>query len=136
MVLALGGVLALGAFALAMVPSNVVPAGGTPTVQATASAINTGSDGGTDQVQVVELTALGTGVYDKDKIYVKAGIPVEFRFNAQREAGCGRQLVIPDYNVNLISSNGETVSARFTPTAGTHNYRCGMNMFRGELIAQ
>lgn len=88
------------------------------------------------EVQIVDIKALGTGFYDKQEVRVKAGIPVKFRFSAEPNSGCGKQLVIPDYGVNLISRNGETLEATFTPQKGTHAYRCGMNMFRGVLIAE
>ena len=85
--------------------------------------------------QQVSLTATGSG-YDKETIYVKAGVPVHFAFTAIN-AGCGSQLIIDKVGVQLVSRNGQTVYADFTPTApGSYNYHCGMNMFRGVLVAQ
>ncbi|MFH1443048.1 MAG: cupredoxin domain-containing protein [Candidatus Micrarchaeota archaeon] len=87
------------------------------------------------EVQIVEIRALGTGFYDKQEVRVKAGVPVRLRFSAELSSGCGRQLVMPDFGVNLISRSGETVEAEFTPQKGQYPYRCGMNMFRGVLYA-
>jgi hypothetical protein len=85
--------------------------------------------------QQVSVIALGTGTYDKTQITVKKGIPVNFSFTAERSSGCGKALYIPEFNIRLVSGNGETKSAVFTPEkAGKFVYRCGMDMFHGELI--
>ncbi|MFH1780269.1 MAG: cupredoxin domain-containing protein [Candidatus Micrarchaeota archaeon] len=86
------------------------------------------------EVQEVELKALSTGSYDKQTLTVKAGIPVKLTFSAEKNAGCGRQLVIPDFGVNLVVNAGEFKTVEFTPVkTGEYAYRCGMNMFRGVL---
>ncbi len=85
-------------------------------------------------LQQVSVRALSNGTYDKPQITVKAGVPVQFNFSAEANAGCGRQLVIPEYGVNMVSKNGETQSATFTPKApGTISFHCGMNMWRGQI---
>ena len=89
---------------------------------------------GSQSAQEVSLTATASG-YDKTQIYVKAGVPVHFSFTA-KGAGCGSQLIIDKVGVNLVSS-GNTVDATFTPPSpGNYPYHCGMNMFRGVLVAQ
>ena len=98
-----------------------------------------GSGGQLDQpgseVQVVSLHASAYG-YDKNSISVKAGQPVRLDFSAEPNSGCGRQVIIDNVGVNIVSRNGETVSATFTPQApGVYRFHCSMNMFRGELIA-
>ena len=51
-------------------------------------------------------------------------------------AGCGSQLIIVTVGVNLVS-RGNAVDATFTPpTPGNYPYHCGMNMFRGVLVAE
>lgn len=90
------------------------------------------------QLQVVSVRALSSGGYDNPTLNVKAGSPVRLDFSADPGAGCGRQLIIDNVGtkVNLVSRNGETVSATFTPpTPGQYRFHCGMNMFRGVLIA-
>ncbi|HIH18841.1 TPA: hypothetical protein HA225_02590 [Candidatus Micrarchaeota archaeon] len=92
-----------------------------------------GQPGG--EVQVVSLHASAYG-YDKNTISVKAGQPVRLDFSAEPNSGCGRQVIIDNVGVNMVSRNGETVSATFTPPApGVYKFHCSMNMFRGELIA-
>ncbi|MEM2138343.1 MAG: cupredoxin domain-containing protein [Candidatus Anstonellaceae archaeon] len=92
-------------------------------------------DSPSGEVQVVSLRGTPYG-YDKSRISVKAGQPVKFDFSADPASGCGRQVIIDNVGVNLVSRNGETVSATFTPPApGIYKYHCSMNMFRGELVA-
>ena len=88
------------------------------------------------QLQEISVRAMSWGGYDKDSITVKSGQMVKFDFSAEPGAGCGRQLIIDGMGVNLVSRNGETVSATFTlPTPGQYRFHCGMNMFRGVLTA-
>jgi len=92
----------------------------------------------TQQLQVVSVHALSTGVYDNPQLTVKAGVPVRLDFTAEPGSGCGAQLILDGVGtrVNLVSRNGQTVSATFTPPKpGRYAYHCGMNMFRGVLIA-
>ncbi len=89
---------------------------------------------GNGEVQEVYVKALSTGVYDKQQITVKKGIPVRFHFSAEQGAGCGKVLVIRKFNVQLLSRNGEESFAEFTPTeTGSFEYSCSMRMFRGTL---
>ena len=90
------------------------------------------------QLQEVSVRALSSGGYNNPSPTVKAGEPVQFDFSADSGAGCGRQLIIDGLGsrVNLVSRNGETVSATFTPPSpGQYRFHCGMNLFRGVLIA-
>lgn len=99
--------------------------------------ISTGNGAsGSGEVQEVSVRATAYG-YDKATVSVKAGKPVLFSFTADPGAGCGSQLIIDNVGVNLVSRNGQTVYATFTPpTPGQYNYHCGMYMFRGVLIAE
>lgn len=97
--------------------------------------IGTGTSPPSANVQVVSLHAYASG-YDKPQLQVKAGSPVRLDFSADANAGCGRQLIMRDFGVNLVSKNGETVSASFTPPSpGQYRFSCAMNMFRGVLVA-
>lgn len=89
-----------------------------------------------DGFQTVDITATNTGAYDKKVVYLKAGVPVRVRFKADQYAGCGRQMIIPDFGVSAVANaGGPATTLEFTPTKpGTYAYRCGMNMFRGQFI--
>ena len=107
---------------------------GNPAATAASGGGATAVPGG--QEQYVAIRALSTGFYDKREVTVKAGVPVRLEFSAEPGAGCGRQFLIPDFGVQLVSRAGEKVFATFVPTAGRHAYQCGMAMFRGVLNAQ
>ena len=88
----------------------------------------------TNSLQIVSVRALTNGEYNKSNVTVKVGVPVKFEFTADSGAGCGAQLILDGANVQLVSRNGETVSAVFTPkTIGNYTYHCGMYMWRGVL---
>ena len=89
---------------------------------------------GTAGVQEVYLKALGTGVYDKQKITVKRGVPVKLHFSAEPNSGCGKFLIMQKFGVQLLSRNGEEQVAQFTPQeTGTFEYSCSMRMFVGKM---
>lgn len=118
-------------------PANGINYGNShPAIAATQNPINLGEGQANGQEQVVLVKALGTGGYDKPEIRVKAGVPVKLKFSADQNSGCGRQLIISEFGVNMVSKNGETKEASFTPQKGVYAYRCGMNMFRGKLYAE
>ncbi|MFH1107053.1 MAG: cupredoxin domain-containing protein [Candidatus Micrarchaeota archaeon] len=135
---AVSGLLGLAMFAMATAPEAPQNAAGKTEAAELQKPVETGSAENEAPAgpQVVEVKALSTGFYDKQEVRVKAGEPVLFRFSAEGNAGCGKLLEIPDYNVRLISRNGETAEATFVPQKGWHAYRCGMNMFRGVLVAE
>ena len=123
-------VLALAAFAQFAWPKTSQTTGDSePVGKQASSPVPAGS------LQVVSIKALGTGVYDKPIVHVKAGEPVKFEFSAEGDAGCGRQLIIPQFGVSLVSLTGETKTATFTPPKGVYAFHCSMNMFRGTLYA-
>jgi|GEM_PF-1296585 len=105
--------------------TNNQPAGNAQPAQA--AQLNNG-------VQDVYIKALPSGSYDKPSVQVKAGVPVRFHFSADRNAGCGKLLLINEFGVRLTSYSGEESVAEFTPSAGTYQYHCGMYMFVGKLI--
>ncbi|MFH0971413.1 MAG: cupredoxin domain-containing protein [Candidatus Micrarchaeota archaeon] len=130
---AISGVLGLALFAQITAPKEEVVS--EAKLQPTLSLGSGEVSRAPESVQVIEIKALSTGEYDKQVVRVKAGIPVKLKFSAEPAAGCGRQLVMPDFGISLVSRSGETVEAQFTPQKGQYTYRCGMNMFRGVLYA-
>ncbi len=86
------------------------------------------------QVQEIFIRATAAGVYDKPVITVKKGVPVKLNFSADPNSGCGRGFLMRDFGVDLISRNGETVTATFLPQKeGNYEFSCSMRMFRGTL---
>lgn len=95
---------------------------------------NSVTNGAAAEVQEVRITALSSGVYDKAEVTVKKGVPVKLYFTAEQNAGCGKMMILDGFNIKLTSTNGQTVTAEFTPQEeGTYSYHCGMWMFVGKL---
>ncbi|MBI5176528.1 hypothetical protein HY995_00405 [Candidatus Micrarchaeota archaeon] len=87
------------------------------------------------QVQQVSLKASGSG-YDQQVINVKARVPVHLTFSADASAGCGTELIVDGQPVHLTSNNGQSVTADFTPAAGTYAYHCPAGVLPpGKLVA-
>ena len=84
--------------------------------------------------QEISIRATSAGTYDNSYITVKKGVPVKLNFSADPASGCGRMLLMRDFGVQLLSKNGETQSAFFTPQKeGRYEFSCSMRMFRGTL---
>lgn len=84
-------------------------------------------------VQEISIYASPNG-YSPASFTVKKGVPVKLRFSADQYAGCGRQLIMKEFGVNLLASPGQVVEAQFTPTQeGAFIYRCSMAMVRGTM---
>ncbi len=119
--------LAFFAYAFSLSLAPVLPAQQVPRAAAYAA-------GGTGTVQDIYIKALSTGTYDRPQVTVSAGKKVRLHFSADPRAGCGKTLVMREFNVRLVSLNGEEHVAEFTPQRGTYEYSCSMRMFRGSLV--
>jgi uncharacterized protein len=78
--------------------------------------------------QIVTMTINGYD-YRPNRFTVKQGVPVEWRIDASRAAGCGLILLAPRLGIRkFLSPMGENVIT-FTPEqAGEFQFNCGMGM--------
>jgi plastocyanin domain-containing protein len=92
---------------------------------------NLSSDG---SYQEIEL--LVTGVkYHPNVIRVKKDIPLRINTYASPDAGCGREIVFPDFGINEILQPGQLKVIELIPDeSGEFKFRCSMDMIRGKLI--
>jgi hypothetical protein len=78
--------------------------------------------------QVVEMRVEGLD-YFPNRFVVKQGIPVEWRIDASRAAGCGRILIAPALGIRTFLSASGTTVLTFTPDQiGEFAFNCGMGM--------
>lgn len=84
--------------------------------------------------QDVFLKATPYGTYEPSTIYVKKDIPVRIHYSADPNAGCGREVIFPEYKIRkLAPSQGEAL-IEFTPTkTGAFPFHCSMKMFNGTI---
>src|SRR5229473_1837840 len=87
-----------------------------------------------DGKQIVDMKIVGYR-YEPNRFAVVQGIPVEWRIDASKAAGCGRILLAPRAGVRKLLPFGTTVIA-FTPQEpGDIVFNCGMGMMtRGSKI--
>ncbi len=85
--------------------------------------------------QEVDVTVKGG--YQPAAIVVKAGQPVRLNFTRREASTCGEEVVIPGFGKRAHLPEDQTVAVELTPERpGEYEFTCGMNMYRGKLIAQ
>ena len=86
---------------------------------------------------VQKATVTINGGYSPATLNVTAGRPVEITFVRKSAAGCDGELVIPALKVNKTLKQGEKTVVKFTPKKGqTIAFACGMNMYKGQVVAK
>lgn len=75
--------------------------------------------------------------YLPNTIIAKKGLPLRLYLSANETAGCGRDIIFPDFNVRAIVQTGETKMIEIMPKeSGIFPFSCSMNMLRGQLVVQ
>lgn len=75
--------------------------------------------------------------YQPTSFRLKKGIPARITFIRKTEDECGKEIVIPAYNIRRKLPLNTPVTVNFTPRkAGSFSFVCGMNMMRGKVIVQ
>lgn len=73
--------------------------------------------------------------YTPNTIIAKEKIPLKINFYADENAGCGREVVFPDFKIiKLIPGGGKGTIDINPDKKGTFKFRCSMDMIRGKLI--
>ena len=68
---------------------------------------------------------------------VKAGEPVRLNFTRREASTCGEEVVLPNFGKRAHLPENQTVAIEVTPKKpGEYEFTCGMNMYRGKLIAE
>jgi plastocyanin domain-containing protein len=90
---------------------------------------------GTGGLQVVDVTVKGG--YQPSAIVVKAGQPLVLNFTRRESTPCGEEVVLPDFGRRVHLPENKTVPIEVVPPEpGEYEFTCGMNMYRGKLIAE
>jgi uncharacterized protein len=81
-----------------------------------------------DGKQIAEMKIIGY-TYQPHEFAVVAGIPVEWRIDATRAAGCGRILIAPGAGFRRFLSSTDTTVLTFYPREPSEiRFNCGMGM--------
>jgi plastocyanin domain-containing protein len=84
-----------------------------------------------------EVDIVVDGGYTPDRIEVVVGEPVRLNFYRQDPSSCLEQVLLPDFNKALNLTLNQTTSVKVIPEKpGEYTFTCGMNMYRGVIIAE
>ena len=85
--------------------------------------------------QRVTITVDGNG-YTPSSVNVKAGRPVQLTFVSKGQS-CANFISFPSLKKTLSLQKGDKRSVTYTPKKGqTLAYSCGMQMFKGKVVAR
>jgi heme/copper-type cytochrome/quinol oxidase subunit 2 len=86
--------------------------------------------------QEVDLT-IANSAYSPNVIVAKKGVPLKINVKAEETAGCGSEIVIPDFKIRKIVGAGTSGVIELMPSeAGTFKFHCSMDMAKGKIIVQ
>lgn len=90
---------------------------------------------GKDGVQVIDVTVKGG--YQPSAIVIKAGKPLRLNFTRREASLCGEEVVLPEFGKRVHLPENITVPVEIPPSKpGEYDFMCGMNMYKGKLIAR
>ena len=95
-----------------------------------AATVSTATDG------VVDLTVVVEGGYSPSEIEVPAGSRVRMTFDRREDNPCSDELVIPDFGIRRDLPAFTKTLVELTATPGRHEFKCGMGMLHGAIIAK
>ncbi len=85
--------------------------------------------------QTVDVTVKGG--YQPAAIQVQAGQPVQLNFTRREASTCGEEVIFPGFGKRAHLPENQTVSLEVVPDKPwEYEFTCGMNMYRGKLVAQ
>ena len=85
---------------------------------------------------VVDLTVRVEGGYSPSEIEVPAGSKVRMTFDRREDNPCSDELVIADFGIRRDLPPFAKTVVEFTATPGRHEFKCGMGMLHGAVIAK
>lgn len=105
---------------------------GAPPEQATAPQI---------QQQVTTANRIAVRVdgqgYNPASVNAPAGQPIQLEFTRTTDQTCGKEVVFPSLNIRRDLPLNQPVAVALTmPASGSLAFTCGMDMFRGSIVAQ
>jgi plastocyanin domain-containing protein len=101
------------------------------------AACNKKSDGPPSDGRPVIKVSVDASGYHPTEAKAKAGMPVRIEFTRTTDEGCGQQLVFPEQNIKKDLPLNQPVAVDLTmPASGKVAFACGMDMYRGSIVAE
>jgi plastocyanin domain-containing protein len=84
----------------------------------------------------IKVTVDAAG-YHPSEAKAKAGKPIRLEFTRTSEEGCGHELVFPGLGIKKDLPLNQPVNVDVTmPASGKLAFTCGMDMYRGAVVAE
>lgn len=88
-----------------------------------------------DGIQAIDVIVKGG--YQPSSIRVKSGQRVRLNFMRREASTCGEEVIIPDFGKRAYLPENLSVPIEIMlEKPGEYEFTCGMNMYRGKLIAE
>jgi len=88
-----------------------------------------------DGIQAIDVIVKGG--YQPSSIRVKSGQRVRLNFMRREASTCGEEVLIPDFGKRAYLPENLNVPIEIMlEKPGEYEFTCGMNMYRGKLIAE
>jgi len=88
-----------------------------------------------DGIQAIDVIVKGG--YQPSSIRVKSGQRVRLNFMRREASTCGEEVIIPDFGkLAYLPENLNVPIEIMLEKPGEYEFTCGMNMYRGKLIAE
>lgn len=86
-------------------------------------------------IQTARVIASEKG-FEPGRLVLKPGVPAEITFLRTTDATCAKEVVFPSLDIRRELPLNVSVTVSLTPDADEIGFVCGMNMFRGTVVAQ
>ena len=101
------------------------------------AACTSGGGGPAPEDRPVIAVSVDAAGYHPTEARAPAGQPVRLVFTRTTDEGCGQQLMFPDLDIRRDLPLNEPVAVDITmPSTGSVRFACGMDMYRGTIVAQ
>ena len=86
---------------------------------------------------VQEIEVIVKGGYQPAMILAKAGQRLRLNFTRREASMCGEEVILPQFGKRAHLPENQTVPIEVVlEKPGEYEFTCGMNMYRGKLIAR
>ncbi len=86
-------------------------------------------------IQAADVAVSDKG-FEPSRLTLRAGIPARVTFTRTTDATCATAVVFPSLKITRDLPLNQRIAIEFTPEMGEIAFACGMNMFRGSVIAK
>ena len=90
---------------------------------------------GDSATQTADVTVSDKG-FEPSRLTLRAGVPARLTFTRTSDTTCATTVVFPSLKITRDLPLKQKTTIEFTPQSGEVAFVCGMNMFRGTIVAK